>query len=200
LALSIGAITLIGQQPTTATQVFVALAQYGFSFLILVNVWRAYSTVMSVLPVETGRAINLNVVLLFLVSIEPYLYYQVITLAGEDWNEVSIAFAIDMALMQLILAYSLHILAGEERKLVPDKLLRKFRINRDLQLLVAGVFILSIAPVFYTTSAFNFSAEGLTRGMPVRGVMWILTLALSLVRGPLGYLAAKISRPSAEKK
>jgi uncharacterized membrane protein len=200
LALSIGAITLIGQQPTTATQVFVALAQYGFSFLILVNVWRAYSTVMSVLPVETGRAINLNVVLLFLVSIEPYLYYQVITLAGEGWNEVSIAFAIDMALMQLILAYSLHILAGEERKLVPDKLLRKFRINRDLQLLVAGVFILSIAPVFYTTSAFNFSAEGLTRGMPVRGVMWILTLALSLVRGPLGYLAAKISRPSAEKK
>jgi uncharacterized membrane protein len=200
LALSIGAITLIGQQPTNAQEVFIAVAQYGFSFLILVNVWRAYSTVMSVLPVETGRAINLNVILLFLVSIEPYLYYQVISFANEDWNEVSVAFAIDMALMQLILAYFSHTVADEEKKLVPDKLLRRFRISRDLQLLVAGVFILSIAPVFYTTIAFNFSAQGVTRGMPVRGVMWILTLALSLVRSPLYALASRISRSPPQQK
>lgn len=86
VALSIGAITLIGQQPTSAQQVFVALGQYGFSFLILVSVWRAYSTIMSVLRVEAGRLINLNVILLFLVSIEPYLYYQVLVFTNESWN------------------------------------------------------------------------------------------------------------------
>jgi uncharacterized membrane protein len=198
LALSIGAITLIGRQPTNAQEVFVALGQYGFSFLVLVGVWRSYSTIMSVLPVETGRLINLNVILLFLVSIEPYLYYQVLVFTNEDWNGVSTAFALDLGLMFLILASFSHSLTDEEKKLIPDNLLRRFRINRDLQLLTSALFLLSIAPVFYTTMAFSIPVEGGSRNMPLRVVMWILPLLLSWIRHPLEALASRLKRPSAQ--
>jgi uncharacterized membrane protein len=181
LALSIGAITLIGQQPTNSLQVFIALGQYGFSFLLLVSIWRAYSTIMSVLPVETGNLTNLKIFLLFLVSIEPYLFYQVLVFTNENWNGVSSAFALDLGLMYMILAFFSHTLANEEKKLVPQNLLKRFRINRDLQLMAALIFFISIAPVFYTIDAFNFPVESGSKGMPVRGAMWILTLLLTLM-------------------
>jgi uncharacterized membrane protein len=157
LALSIGAITLIGQLPTNATQVFVAIGQYGFSFLILVGVWRAYSNIMSVLPVESNALIDLNIVLLFLVSIEPYLFYQVLVFTGENWNAVSTGFALDLGLMYLILAFFFNTLANEEKKLVPSGLLKKFRANRNRVLIASAVFFISMAPIFYS-SRFQLSS------------------------------------------
>jgi uncharacterized membrane protein len=195
LALSIGAITLIGQLPTNATQVFVAIGQYGFSFLILVSVWRAYSNIMSVLPVETGGLINLNIVLLFLVSIEPYLYYQVLVFTNENWNAVSTAFALDLGLMYLILGFFFHSLANEEKKLVPSGLLKRFRVSRNMALLASAVFFLSMAPIFYSITAFSFPAEDVIRTMPLRGVLWISVLLLSLVRHATEALWSKFKRP-----
>lgn len=191
LALSIGALALIGQQPTSAQQVYVALGQYGFSFIILVGVWRAYSNIMSVLPVETGRMTSLNVILLFLVSIEPYLYNLVLVFTDENWNGVSTVFSLDLGLMFLILAIFSHSLTNEERKLVPQNLLRKWRIVRDFQLLAALIFIASMAPIFYTTIAFSIPVEGSSRNMPVRGVLWILNLLLGWIRRPVEALTSR---------
>jgi uncharacterized membrane protein len=197
LALSIGAITLIGQQPTNAQEVFAAIGLYGFSFLILVNIWRAYSNIISVLPVETGGLINLNVILLFLVSIEPYLYHEVLVFTNENWNGVSTAFALDLGLMYLIIAFFSHTLAKEEKKLVPSNLLRKFRVNRNMQLLVSAAFFLSMAPIFYSTIAFSLPVQGDIRQIPVRAALWILTLVLSLMRYPLEALESRLKRPPA---
>ena len=198
LALSIGAITLIGHQPTNAQQVFVAVGLYGFSFLILVNIWRAYSNTMSTLPFETGGLVNLNIILLFLVSIEPYLYYQVMVFTNENWNGVSTAFALDLGLMYLILAFFSHTLANEEKKLVPSNLLKKFRVKRNMQLLVSAAFFLSIAPIFYSTNAFSLSVEGASRGVPVRAALWIFILFLSLLRHPLEALESRRKQPSTQ--
>jgi uncharacterized membrane protein len=196
LALSIGAITLIGQQPVNSQQVFVSLGQYGFSFLVLVSVWRAYSTIMSVLPVETGGLFNLNIFLLFLVSIEPYLFSQVLIFTDENWNGVSTAYAIDLGLMYLILASFSHSLAKEEKRLVPQNLLRSFRINRNLQLLVSLIFFISIAPIFYTTNAFNFPLEGGVKEIPVRAALWILTLLFTIIIRSLMSLPSRIKMAS----
>ena len=42
LALSIGALTMISQQPTNFQSVVASLLFYSFSFLVLVSVWRSY--------------------------------------------------------------------------------------------------------------------------------------------------------------
>ncbi|MGD0644409.1 MAG: TMEM175 family protein [Candidatus Bathyarchaeia archaeon] len=74
LALSIGALTLIGQPPSDFTALTFAIAYYGFSFLILISVWYSYTRAMSQLHFETTRTVLLNIALLFLVSIEPFLF------------------------------------------------------------------------------------------------------------------------------
>jgi hypothetical protein len=109
---------------------------------------------------------------------------------------VSTAFELNLGLLQLILAFFFNSLADEERKLVPGNLLRRFRISRDLQLLASAIFFVSIAPVSYTTNAFNFPVEGGSVEMPVRGALWLLTLLLNWIRRPLEALAARIKRES----
>jgi predicted neutral ceramidase superfamily lipid hydrolase len=55
LALSIGALVLLGQTLTSFSQIIVSLAFFAFGFYLLVSVWYRYSSVMKVLPFETSR-------------------------------------------------------------------------------------------------------------------------------------------------
>lgn len=74
LALSIGAIQLVGNLPADPATLSLHLAEFGFSFLILISVWNRYTSTTSVIPVETPWMVRLNMVLLFLVAIEPFLF------------------------------------------------------------------------------------------------------------------------------
>src|SRR6266702_7971682 len=60
LALSIGAISLISNKPTNPGYLYQAIAAFGFSFLILIQIWFRFTEIMSVLPVETTRTRILN--------------------------------------------------------------------------------------------------------------------------------------------
>jgi uncharacterized membrane protein len=174
LALSIGALTLIGQQASDFQYLLNSLIYYGFSFLILANVWRLYTNTMDLLPVETAGLVDLNIVLLFLVSIEPFLFNQILgssTLAFAE--NVSVLYAIDLAGLFLIMAFFTHSLADEDKKLVPQSLLLTYRRNRNFELLASAIFLVSIIPVFWSL------------GIPVgnsfirlRFILWILTLFL----------------------
>jgi len=73
LALSIGAVSLLGKSPATPRDVISDLLGFGFSFLILISIWFRYTNIISILPFETSEVMILNAVLLFLVSVEPYL-------------------------------------------------------------------------------------------------------------------------------
>ena len=56
LALSIGALTLIGQPPSNISTAFF-LAYFAFSFLILISVWYSYTQTMSNLRIETKAGV-----------------------------------------------------------------------------------------------------------------------------------------------
>jgi uncharacterized membrane protein len=74
LALSMGAIALIGNPPTTVLGLYDDIFTFAFSFTILISVWMRYTRVMSVLPFENRRTIFLDILLLFSVSIEAFLF------------------------------------------------------------------------------------------------------------------------------
>ena len=74
LALSIGAIQLVGSAPQSQIQLITALSAFGFSFLILMSFWNRYTTIASAVPIETTIMVRLNTLLLFFVAIEPYLF------------------------------------------------------------------------------------------------------------------------------
>ena len=182
LALSIGTISLIVGVPRTAFDIGTDIAQFGFSFLILIFVWLSYTSIMSVLPLEDGNTIILNIVLLFLVSIEPYLFWLNATYAsyvlkgaiGADLlNVASVLYAIDMAGLMLILALFTHQLASEEKRLVPRELLRKYKFVRNTLLVSAGIFAVTILPIFWSV---------LIMGTPIRFYVWLLPLIVSWLR------------------
>ena len=104
LALSIGAIALIGNPPSTVMGLFEDLLTFGFSFLILISVWMRYTRVMSVLPLETRRTILLNVVLLFAVSIEPFLFNILRSNTSAALSDASSAlYGLDLGAIMLVM-------------------------------------------------------------------------------------------------
>lgn len=181
LALSISALTLIGHQPADAGEFFASLGLYGFSFLIIISVWRLYSLITSILPSETTLLTGLNYLLLFLVSIEPYLFNELFTPVSfsETVNEV---YAIELGIMFLILAVFNHVLASEERNLVAKSLLGRYRVSRDLCSAVACIFILSSIPLLGSTMVYSYVSTGVTYEVSLRTVLWMASLVVGWSR------------------
>ncbi len=151
LALSVGATSLLTGKPADLSALVISLGLFGLSFLILAVVWIRYTKIMSVLPVDTPSISTLNFVLLFLVSIEPYLFSLIDTrqvLGQIDAATATQVYAVDIGFMNLILAYFTHQLTIEEKKLVAEDLLKSFRIHRNLLILTAALFLLSATPIF----------------------------------------------------
>jgi Endosomal/lysosomal potassium channel TMEM175 len=176
LALAISTVPLISRLPSRPFGILIDVAEFGFSFLILISVWLGYTNIMSVLPIEDAAALNLNLVLLFLVSVEPYLFYLNITfdLSTHELflNYSSILYALDMAGLMLILALFTQRLTKEERGLLPDESLNRFRRVRDVLYLSATLFAITVLPPFWTLKLFN---------QPIRFYFWFIPLIVSSV-------------------
>jgi uncharacterized membrane protein len=173
LALSIGALTLIGQTYTDFQSLLFSLAYYAFSFLILISVWYSYTRTMSHLRIETRRAVYLNILLLFLVSIEPFLFNQLlsVTLPAEY---VSILYALDLGglfVIQALLAMS--ILIDKNR---PESVLLHYKLMRNSQLVGAVIFFVSALPFFW----WKIPVSGVD--IRLRFILWIAPLFLHYIR------------------
>ena len=172
LALSIGALNLIANRPNTPQELFGNIATFGFSFLILIFVWFRYTETMSVLPVETARTRTLNTIMLFLVAIEPYLFNQLsfgftpLASTSLPQDVASATYGLDLAAIWTILAAFTHVLTIEERNLVAPDLFRKYQLLRNLEIIVAAIFLVSVLPQFWTTMIGSTS---------LRYVLWGLT-------------------------
>lgn len=178
LALSIGAISLIGGRPASLTDLVNSLLGFGWAFLILALVWVRYTRIMSVLPVETGSMVGVNLFLLFLVSIEPYLYNLIsnsYSLPGASLGSgtTTSVYAADMGAILLVMAYFLGELTKEDRKLLSAGLLRSYRLMARSTVVAAGLFFVSILPVFWSTSIL---------GLQTRFILWMGTFFAMLVR------------------
>jgi len=162
-------------------QLFTSLGLYGFSFLILISVWRLYSSITSILPSETTVLSGLNYLLLFLVSVEPYLFNELFanTAFGDIVSDV---YAYDLAIMFVILAAFNHVLASEEKNLVGKGLLRRYRLSRNLCVLVGGIFVISTLPPLGSTLVFSYTSGEATYGITVRSVLWISSLPVGWTR------------------
>ena len=172
LALSIGAVSLLSQKPANLTAISYSMVSFGFAFLILTLVWFRYSKIMSVLPVESSGIVWANMILLFLVSIEPYLFNLMTVSAyspapGQlDSGSTTTLYALDLGGLMLILAYFMHELTAEERRLIPSELLKSYRLTAYTTIIAGLVFLLSALPVFWSVIVIPSPAT------PIRYVLW----------------------------
>jgi len=72
-----------------------------------------------------------------------------------------------------ILALFTHQLTIEDRKLLPQNLLAKYRRIRTILFFSAGLFALTIAPIFWSWTILS---------TPLRFYLWFAPLVLSSVR------------------
>jgi hypothetical protein len=175
LSLSIGSIALIANSPSNSGEINSHILAFIFSFLILITAWMIYTTQMSVLPLESRAATYLNVALLLLVALVPYLLNNVelvdasLTPAASSAlrDYASTLFAIDLTGVQVILALFAHVISMEEKKLVAPVVARAFRIGRNMMVICALLMLVSVAPIFWQWTLF---------GTPLRLYIWYLPL------------------------
>ena len=182
LSLSVGAIVLISSSPPSSPgELDGHILAFLFVFAFLITSWMIYTYQMSVLPVETRLVTFLNVIMLALVAIIPYLLNNVEFVnqaldpgaSSALQNYASSLFAIDLAGILTILATFSHVISIEEKKLVAQELAGIFRQSRNVQLGLAVLMVISLAPVFWNTTVF---------GIPARIYIWLVPVVVYWVR------------------
>jgi len=176
LALSVGALSLLSKLPSNPAEVRSDIVAFAFSFLILTFVWLSYTRAMSVLPIETRATLVLNITMLFLVAIEPYLFYLV-SLFGHtgEYHVVdyaSVMYALDMGGLMAILAFFYHQLSVEERRLIPQKLIAQHKRIRNVLFISAGLFFLTVFPQFWSWQIDS---------VPLRLYLWLSPMAIAWI-------------------
>src|SRR5438128_1856349 len=152
LALSIGALALIAQPVLTAADLLRDLVDFAFGFIVLIAVWVRYTGSITYLTIETHGVLRLNILMLFLVALEPYLFNQVFgSLSAPQVdralaNLASTAYAIDLSALMGVLASFEHLAAKSPSIPAGSDIANSFLRDRNIHLLVAGVFLISFLP------------------------------------------------------
>jgi uncharacterized membrane protein len=150
LALSVGALALVATPPTNSGQLYGDIAIFGFSFLILIMVWFSYTRLMSVMTFEDHRAVVLNTVLLFTVSVEPFLFNLLHTANHVNgfFNAAGQAYAVDLGVMMVILGLFAWQLSLSKQPPLSASIRNGFRVEAGNRWVSAGIFFVTVAPVF----------------------------------------------------
>jgi hypothetical protein len=163
LALSIGSLFLIGRVPQSGHDIAVSVLLFGFGFVIIVMTWLGYSRTMAVLPVEVPYALAANLVLLFVVAVEPYLFYVLESASSLGMvDAASVAYGIDVGAMFLMLAVLANLVVkegergGRGQKPLHTEVLARFKIAVKLDFAIGAIFLVSALPFFWVDTPVGF--------------------------------------------
>jgi uncharacterized membrane protein len=166
LSLAIDSIALLPISAITPDEMNKRILIFAFAFLFLITAWMIYTTYMSVLPIDSLAVTFLNVALLLLVALIPYLLNNVIGDPGiRDYS--SSLFALDLTGILVILAFFAHIISVEENRIVAPELARLFRNGRNRMAALAILTAISVAPIFWERDVL---------GLKVRILIWTFPL------------------------
>ena len=172
LSLSIGAISLVvtNGQTSSVSDINKNILDFIFVFLILITSWIIYTSDMSVLPMETRLLTFLNIVLLVLVAIIPYLFDQITSPSStvDVQNYSSILFTMDLAVNLLIMAIFAHVIAKEEMQLVDGEVMIRYRRSRNILLFLTVVVLSSLVAPW----------DLLLIGIHVRLLVWFVPIVM----------------------
>lgn len=184
LALTIGALGL-AQQITLGFQFVIgSLISFFLSFILLVFIWLRYVTILSLIKIEKRIELDLNVMLLFLVIIEPYLFNLLINApTSSDADFSSILYAFDVGMMLLILGL-LYTIAIRNSKTKEIDLLKEYRSIKNRLFGIGSIFLISVLPIFWQIILFNLS---------LRFILWIVAVGIVFLYRNIGLIEKKFN-------
>jgi uncharacterized membrane protein len=158
LALSIGSLEFLSSPARDPLGLATNLVFFGFSFFILVFTWLGYSRTMAVLPRETETSLYLNLLLLFLTAIEPYLFYVLVTSppTPPDADVASVFYALDVGGLFLVQAALSRLVILEDlqskilkQEIIDPEIIGRFRRVTFAEIVIGLFFIVSTLPIFW---------------------------------------------------
>lgn len=169
LALSIGSIILVGSVPQDGVALATNVLYFGFGFAIIVLTWLGYSRTTAVLPDEVPFALFSNIFLLFVVALEPYLFYVLINAQSAGLADAaSVAYGLDVGGMFLMQAALASLVLKEQsdrtvpaadqsaRRPLHPVTLARFRVVARSNFLVGLVFVASALPIFWIDTPIGY--------------------------------------------
>ncbi len=144
LALSIGTVALITSASATQQQITSGIETFAFSFILIIYAWFRYTKVFGIIKVESQAVMNLNIVLLFFIVIEPYTYALLQSSSAALIGFTSMLFALDMAAIMLVLA-TLYFFALKQHRGEKSKELETYAHIGQGLFLAGAVFAVSLA-------------------------------------------------------
>ena len=160
LSLAIDSIALLPTSATTPADMNSRILIFAFTFLFLITAWLIYTTYMSVLPMDTLAVTFLNVSLLLLVALIPYLLNNVVLGDNPGIRDYSSSlFTLDLAAILALLALFAHLIGVEEKGLVPSEVVKLFRDGRNRMSILAVLMGISIAPPFWQYTVLGVQAR-----------------------------------------
>jgi uncharacterized membrane protein len=164
LALTVGTLTLIKPSEDSFTELISILGNFGLSFLVLLWFWWLYNRTMKDMAMDRQVKYVLNIVLLFLVIIEPYLLTIVSTVSGAT------AYAINLGTAMMIFVAFWHLKLKETS---PSDEVKRQTLRRG-----RNTMILS-ALVFYASTLLQLFPIIASSGL--QGLIWLMVLVLAMV-------------------
>ncbi len=149
LSLGIDSIALLPSATVTPFEMNVRILGFGFAFLFVITAWLIYTTYASVLPMDARFVTFLNIVLLLLVALIPYLLNSVVVGLDSIGDYASTLFALDLTGILVILATFAHILGHEENHFIPHDSMPLFRSGRNRMVVLAVIMVVSIVPTLW---------------------------------------------------
>jgi len=157
LALSIGSIVLLSRPSSSIADVEANVLYFGFSFVIIVFTWLGYSRTMAVLPNETSVSLFLNIILLFMVAIEPYLFFVLVSAGTTQSADLfSVPYGLNVGAIFLVQGGLARLAFVENRRKGaegPDRLhpevMARFRRISISDAIIGILYLVSVLPYFW---------------------------------------------------
>jgi uncharacterized membrane protein len=172
IALSIGTFIFIASDTTL---VLGNIITFAFSFVILIYIWLRYTKIIELVKVETNLEMLLNIIMLFLVVIEPYLFNQVQVNAlpyatSGTLGYTSFLFGLDIAFLMFVLA-SIYILGLQDYKDIRKEILSHYDYIRNGLLVIGAIFIIADLPWIWNHYIF---------GIQLRFALWFVSAVVAI--------------------
>ncbi len=173
IALSIGTFTFITND---SRLLGINLLTFAFSFIILIYIWLRYTKILELIKVETNLEMLLNIVMLFLVIVEPYLFNQVQVNAFplgtySALQYTSFLFGADIAALMFTLAL-IYILGLNDYKELDRNIVARYDYIRNDLLVTGAIFVIS--DLSFVWNHFLF-------GIQIRFVFWFIAAFVAVV-------------------
>ena len=179
LAISIGGLALIIVQiPTTPEELMKEMLWFSVGFVLLIAIWFNYTRAMAEITIETPIEFILNIIILLLVSLEPFLL-NVLAFDRQDTQSArstvelaSALFAVVIAIIMLILAVYYHWIMEDKKESNEVHKALENRHRRDLRLIDASIFLISSLPIFWQLTI---------NSLPLRYLLWSSALIPAVI-------------------